>query len=258
VTTTADGVLTNLNGASFVNTGGNLVITSLYVRLDPFTGTYSVRFWGDFENRGSSTACIPNPTVAINGYDVLAIARGPAYKDTGTLSTVCVPPRGTGVVTGIDNAASGSLISASSNTVTYDFTSIVRTAAIPHPGTPVLRSATIVETAIGHAVSGNIEAGSVDIYNLSLNFFIRDSGGLLRDDQFDYVSDGGTVFANSSVAYQTYTTDEPFSRWVQWPTFIEGLATAFVGGSPSDAENREQLIRQRIAEVAAARRRIRR
>jgi hypothetical protein len=255
--TTATGVLTNLRGASFVVTGGNLVITSLYVTLEALSTFNSIQFWGDFENRGSSIECIPNPTVTVNGYDVLAVGYGPAYKDTSTLSTVCIPPRGTGALTGIDNDASATLISQPTNTITYSFTSLVRPSAVPHPGAPVLLSATVVNSLGSYAVSGDMRSGSVDIYNLSLDFFMRDSSGLLRDRHAAYPNDLGTVPANSVIAYESYGTSAPFSRWVQWPDFIEGVARNFVEGPPSELEARKRLIEQRFADVDAARRRIR-
>jgi hypothetical protein len=253
---TAEGVSTNLSGAVFVKTTGNLVITSLYVTLEVLSSFNSIQFWGDFENRGSSLECIPNPTVAINGYDVLAIADAPAYKDTSTVSTACVVPGGTGVLSGIDNDVSATLLEQGSN-VTYDFSSIVRPSAVPHPGAPTLVTAAVVNSLGSYVVSGNLRAGSVTVYNLSLNFFIRDSSGLIRDEDSAFPGDLGTITANSVLAYESYGTDAPFSRYVQFPRLIEGVASNFVFGPPSEYDTRRSLIKQRFADVAAARRIIR-
>jgi hypothetical protein len=253
--TTSEGALTNLPGASIVKASGNIVITSLYVTVETLSTTTYVNLWGDIENRGSSVECDPSATVAINGQDVTTGTYGPAYTGTFTLSAVCLPPRGTGAIVGIESDVSATLLSQGSN-VSYYFDTSVRAAAVPHPGAPTLQTAAIVASGTSYVVSGNMKAGTVDIYNLSLDFFIRDSSGLLRDQESDYILD--STYANTVVPYQTYSTPALFSRWVEWPSFIEGLATAAVAGPPSENEIRKQLVRQRFADLAAARRRIRR
>jgi hypothetical protein len=103
-----------------------------------------------------------------------------------------------------------------------------------------------------------MRTGSVDVYNLSLDFFMRDSSGLLRDQHSAYPNDLGTIPASTVVAYESYGTSDLFARFVQWPDFIEGVAANFFFGPPSEYSARKQLVKQRFSDLAAARRLIRR
>jgi len=87
---------------------------------------------------------------------------------------------------------------------------------------------------------------------------MRDSSGLLRDQHSAFPNELGTIFATSVVPYESYGTANIFGRYVEFPDFIEGVSANFVVGPPSEYSARVQLVKQRFADVAAARRRIRR
>jgi hypothetical protein len=257
-TTTAEGVLTNLpSGASIVSTtGGGLVITTLYVVLEVLPSLNAIQLWGDVENRGSSLECSPSITLAVNGYDVSTAVWGPAYKNASTLSTVCVAAGETAAIMGIDTNVSPTLLDQGA-AITYAFDTIQSQNAVPHPGAPTLLTANVSTSVGSWVVGGDMNSGIVDVYNLSLDFFIRDSSGLLRDQESAYPNDLGTIPANTVVAYESYGTTDQFARFVQWPSFIEGVAANFVVGPPSAYVARRDLVKQRFADLAAARRLIR-
>lgn len=256
-TTASDGTLTNLIGASFVKTGGALVITSFYAAIDVLPSYNAIHLWGDIENRGSSIECIPLVTLAINNYDVLTVATGPAYRGSTSVSTSCLPPGGRGVISGIDSNVSSTLLDGAT-TVTYSFDTTVISGAVPHPGAPTLTGVTVDGASGSYAITGTMRAGSVDIYNVDLDFFIRDSSGLLRDEQNAFPGDLGTIVAGSATPFTTSGSVDAFARYVEFPSFIEGVSANALQGPAAEFEARKRLVDQRFAAVAAARRVIRR
>jgi hypothetical protein len=253
-TTNASGVLTTLGGAAFTKTGGSLVITSLYAKIENLTSFNSIQLWGDMENRGTSLECIPLVTFAIDGYDILTIAEGPPYKGSSTVTEVCIPPGGKGIYNGIDNSVASTLLDHPTS-VTYTFQTLVATNEVPHPATPSLVGATVDHGTGLYEVSGSLQARATDIHNLGIHFFVRDSSGLLRERLTAFPGDLGTIAAGSQIPFASSGLATAFSRFVAYSSFIDGPATSaltFRAPAPESlVASRSRLVDERFAAVAA-------
>lgn len=247
------GVITNRPGLTFTKVGGQLDL--LAARLWTTLGG-SFKWSGYVKNNTTKVQCIPLGTVTMNGVDVLTVVDGLPYDEGfSTVSDECLAPGDVGGVNGIElSIPTGSL--AGITTIAYNFQTLAAlNGTVPHPSTPQLVQANIVNGVIGPGISGKIKT-TLPITNTGLTFYPHDQCGLPFEKQTAYPGNLANLAANTEYPFETIGGDDAFTGFRTYISFItvqnnltfQSLrAAAPSPHSEREAEfaRRKELVRQR-------------
>lgn len=189
--TMSDGVLTNLDSIEFFgNSGSSVEITTAnFFTLERESGT-TLFVYGEVQNQGSSLECSLFFDLALDGTLVpSAILAAPAYENTfpGS-SNWCLSPGEVGAFQAIANDVPSDLVE-NLREVDYEVDSRTFGDELPHSATPTLVSSQIEFSEDQEPlVSGVLRTNaSTQIFDLSLEFFLRNSCGLVVDSVGGFV-----------------------------------------------------------------------
>ena len=227
-------------------------------------------WFGEVQNVGSTTICFAELTtsfLAADGTQLVAFdtfADGDPYTDGSSLTIPCLAPGQIGGLWDNDFAAS-SVPLEDIKTISIKFDHAEFGAPTPAPNAPLVASQ-VTSVSGGLAVMGTITGRTSPIYNIALNIFPRDAGGLVFDILF--AADLGTLNPGDVFAF-TAARGNPtaFSQYRTYTDFIDGAhPAAAMARSARSAEptaidaritargQRRDQARARAAIAAAARR----
>ncbi|HEX9294284.1 MAG TPA: hypothetical protein VF881_00560 [Polyangiaceae bacterium] len=248
-----EGVLTNHPEFHFVKSSGPFEIASIYLRLDRLPTFNSIRLWGDLKNTSTQQQCVPLVTsFTIGQQQVLVIVQGPAYHGFSKVTDVCLEPGAKGVIRGIQNNVSATLLDAPT-TVSYAMTGLSLSGETRDLAEPQIVTASVKNTSLGWVLAGTMKAGTADIYNLQVSFYIRDPSGLLYNNAFAFPGNLATIAAFSTFDFETYAVAQEFCEFEIYMSFIDGAQPMVLADKISpDLDARRRTYANRMAELEAA------
>ncbi len=219
----ADGVLTNHPEATFTNLGGPLVLRTAHVTVVDGSSTNALVVFGEIENTGTSIQCTPLPNLYVGDLHLDAVASGPAAIVAGTVSEACIPPGERGVVFGIVDDVSPSIVSPLTS-VQYAMNGQGTYPPFDTSGVPVIESSELQSTSTGWVVAGTARV-AVPIRNVRLEFYGRNECGLVYGNWTAFPGDSVTEAAGT-FDFQTYPDEiDPMADaphdWLAYASYIQ-------------------------------------
>lgn len=265
-----NGPVSNVPGAEFVDitpgAASGLVLRSLNFVQEPSGGQTFQQFYAEVANQGSETFCLVQLEASYKkaGGGLIAKTYGYTAGEPYTLGDSAVPMpciepgKSAGMYDNgfVDTTASLGAVAK----VEYQFGGYTKGSNVPHPLTPAILSASVVQTfgADYYALSGAVKNDSGQpIYNLAMKVYPINAQGLIYDELLDHHL--STLWGNATWSYETTSAQGQFSKYLQTVDFIAGAAFAppkpdEAGGSAGSPEaGAYAAMRQRLGVVRANR-----
>ncbi|MEM8605839.1 MAG: hypothetical protein AAGF92_01940 [Myxococcota bacterium] len=202
--TMSDGVLTNLDSVEFFGNAGSSVeiTTANFFILERDSGT-TLFVYGEVQNQGSSLECSLFLDLTLDGtLTPSSLVTAPAYENPfpGS-SNWCLSPGEVGAFQAIENGVPLDLLE-NLRTVDYEVDAQTFGDEMPHSAAPTLVSSEIEFSEDQEPfVSGVLRTNaSTQIFNLNLEFYLRDSCGLVVGDVGGLV---GSPLTNVEIDFST-------------------------------------------------------
>lgn len=225
--TVSDGVLTNVDGVEFFgNAGSGVEITTAnFFTVERESGT-TLFVYGEVENQGSSLECSLFLDLTLDGFFVpVSILAAPAYENPfpGS-SNWCLSPGEVGGFQAIENDVPPDLVE-NLREVDYEVDFLTFGDELPHGAMPTLVSSEIQFSEDQEPlVAGVLRTDPfTQVFNLSLDFYLRNScglvvgvvGGLVGNPrtgvQFDFTTPPAITMQGTDVVdfllFQRFSTD---------------------------------------------------
>jgi len=120
---------------------------------------------------------------------------------------------------------------------------------LPSPLEPAVLYTDLRMSDAGWLVGGILRTGALPIYNVSIDFFARDSDGLIFDDTSAYPEDLGTLDPNTTLFYESFPftfSDELPDSVSYYVGYIEGTdpdpGSKLIFDAPEAGERGERTV----------------